>query len=93
MTINELAQEFIKDYEDDSTLFHKSRIKNLSEDDLELLEEILLQRIPNLIITHADRDIRTNIRIQVERIKEILDSGEVPYFIDFSCSKTFVKKK
>lgn len=93
MTLDELAQAFVKNYEENPMLFHKSHIKNLSEEDLKLLEEILLQRIPNLIITHADRDTDVEMRKQLDRIEEIFESGGAPYFIDFSYPKTFVRKR
>lgn len=93
MTVEELAQGFIKDYEENSMLFYKNRVQNLSEEDLKLLEEILLKKIPNLIITHFSEDTDEDIRNQVDRIYQIIDSGNAPYFIDFSREKRKTKVK
>ena len=92
MNLEELASKFVKEFEDDPLLFHKESF-DISLDDLEILEEMLLSRIPNLIITHSDSDTREDIERQVDRIMQILDSDEAPYFIDFSYKgKEYVKR-
>ena len=93
MTLDELVKRFIKEYEEGPMLFHKTNIENLSDDDLTVLEGILLQKIPNLIITHSDRDSDDDIRKQLVRIRTILDNDEMPYFIDFSRKQEYVKAR
>lgn len=93
MTLDELAIYFVKEYEEGSHFYYKDYIYNLNDDSLAVLEGMLLQKIPNLIITHSDRDSDDDIRRQLVRIRAILDCGEMPYFIDFSREKKFVKRK
>lgn len=88
-SINELADDITRQYEENPFLFHKGIIRIMPSDDnsLKELEDRLLKKIPNLIITHSDTDTSEDIAYQVERINQILDRNEAPYFIDFSKRK------
>ncbi len=88
MTLDEIAQIFIDDFMTDSLSFKTKIISNIDAEGLEKLEKILLEKIPKLIITHSDTDTDDDIRMQLSRIEQIIDSGNYPYFIDFSHSSS-----
>lgn len=92
MSIEEYVNEVVREYKENPLTFHQRKIKitSFKEDTLAIIEKMLLERIPNLIITHSDTDTEEDIKRQIEKINRLLDDKVAPYFIDFSNKK--VKK-
>lgn len=64
MTIEEYVDRIVKNYGENPLIFHQNKIKitNCKEDTLIKIENMLLEKIPNLIITHSDTDTEEDIK-------------------------------
>ena len=92
MTLEELVLNVVKDYKENPFLFRK-RVIEISPDEISDYEEMLMEKIPNLIITHQDTDTEEDIINQAMRINEMMDRGIAPYFIDISGISSTKNKK
>lgn len=98
MSIEEYVDEVVREYEKNPLTFHNKKIiiTSFKKDALAIIEKNLLERIPNLIITHSDTDTEEDIKRQIEKINHLLDNNIAPYFIDFSnkkVEKIYLKRK
>ena len=57
------------------------------------LEDMLIKKIPNLIIINQDIDTKEDIINKLLRAKTIYNQNMVPYFIDLSHKSTSIKKE
>ena len=62
-------------------------------DSFKELEEILLKKIPNLIIINQDTDTKEDIINKLIKVKTIYNKNMIPYFIDLSHKSTSIKKE
>lgn len=89
-----LADKIILDIKQDPfSCANGISIGNYTEEEFEVFEDILLSKMPNLVIRHSDSDTSEDLSNQLKRVKDILLDGMQPYFIDFATSKNKVKTK
>lgn len=63
-----------------------------TNEEFKMLEYLLVEKMPNLVITHHDTDTTEDLSNQLKKVKDILERGMLPYFMDFSMPKQNVKK-
>ena len=79
-----VANRIFNQYKKDSAVFSFGTITVVGDSiDFETLEQVLMDNIPNLVITHRDTDTFEDLKEQLKRLKEINSEGLYPHFIDF----------
>lgn len=92
-SIDKMADDIIVNIFDNQFSFMYGDIFMIDDGNLQIrLEERLLERVPNLVITHHDVDSKEDYVKQIMRICEIYNQNMIPYFIDFS-KKSVLKKE
>ncbi len=91
--LEQLADVVISNIKNDPFTYRIGDIINdYSDDDIKILESILINKMPNLVIRHSGIDTSDDLSNQLIRVKNILLNNEHPYFIDFPNINQKVKK-
>ena len=92
--MNVLADKIILDIKRDPFSYRNDIvIDNYTEEEFKLFENILMLKMPNLVIRHSEDESPEELSFLLSKVKDILSRGEQPYFIYLSKPKEKVKVK
>ena len=95
-SLDSFAEQLVNDLKNDPYSYRMDilQISGIDDDEeFERLESLLIEKMPNLVITHHETDTPEDLSNQLKRIKNIFLNNMQPYFMDFSIPKQKVKKK